>query len=219
MLLNADIPNSLARDEDLLVEQLYIFLETLINKRLYYEDQSTKEDCIQDTIMNLLTKVRNLTDEELSKINFEKWIYNRANSYVSSIWLRSLNRNRKKLMLVSSMPASNKTGVPDNEDTEEYMLSLLNIINNPQDTLKNNVDINLKRLTKIIRQYNLDSTLEEVVLEKTKVLISRLSDKGLSLNIDKDIEDGDIIVPVIVAVIDEYILEYKKILEEETDND
>ena len=93
MLFHAHITPDILKSNDALVEQLYIFLNEYVPKRLIYESEDEREDCTQDTLMYLLKRFKNLDIEILDKINVEKFFYNRANSFVSG-YLRKLSRKR-----------------------------------------------------------------------------------------------------------------------------
>jgi len=93
MLFRAEITKETLKDENLLVEQLYIFLNHYVSKRLVYESQTEWQDCVQDTIMYILDRYHKLTIEDLEAINIEQFFYNRARQYVS-LYLRGLTRRR-----------------------------------------------------------------------------------------------------------------------------
>lgn len=93
MLFKASITDKVLKSEDALVEQLYIFLNEYVHTRLIYESLDEKEDCIQETILYMLKRYRQLSDKELSSINIEKFFYNRAHSFVS-LYLTKLKTER-----------------------------------------------------------------------------------------------------------------------------
>ncbi len=131
-LFKAVITNELARDGDKLVEQLYIFLNEFVRTRLIYEPQENIEDCIQDTIMFILKRYRDLSEEDKDTLNLEKYFYNRANSYVSRTWLRKkriYNRNIKDLLETAQYTYSTTDNFQDIElERESIDLDLLNEI-------------------------------------------------------------------------------------------
>lgn len=170
-LFKAVITNELARDEDKLVEQLYIFLNEFVRTRLIYEPQENIEDCIQDTIMFILKRYRDLSEEDKDTLNLEKYFYNRANSYVSRTWLRKkriYNRNIKDLLETAQYTYSTTDNFQDIElERESIDLDLLNEI---LDNLNLSEDITTylrKRVIYVlIKDFNYD---HEVIPEVTPI--------------------------------------------------
>lgn len=170
-LFKAVITNELARDEDKLVEQLYIFLNEFVRTRLIYEPQENIEDCIQDTIMFILKRYRDLSEEDKDTINLEKYFYNRANSYVSRTWLRKkriYDRNIKNLLETAQYTYSTTDNFQDIElERESIDLDLLNEI---LDNLNLSEDITTylrKRVIYVlIKDFNYD---HEVIPEVTPI--------------------------------------------------
>lgn len=170
-LFKAVITNELARDEDKLVEQLYIFLNEFVRTRLIYEPQENIEDCIQDTIMFILKRYRDLSEEDKDTLNLEKYFYNRANSYVSRTWLRKkriYDRNIKNLLETAQYTYSTIDNFQDIElERESIDLDLLNEI---LDNLNLSEDITTylrKRVIYVlIKDFNYD---HEVIPEVTPI--------------------------------------------------
>jgi hypothetical protein len=106
MLFKASITDRVLESEDALVEQLYIFLKEYVRSRLIYESEDEKEDCVQETIMYMLKRYRQLSKKELKDINMEKFFYNRAHSYIS-LYLTKLKteRNARKKYLSKAIYA------------------------------------------------------------------------------------------------------------------
>jgi hypothetical protein len=170
-LFKAVITNELARDEDKLAEQLYIFLNEFVRTRLIYEPQENIEDCIQDTIMFILKRYRDLSEEDKDTLNLEKYFYNRANSYVSRTWLRKkriYDRNIKNLLETAQYTYSTTDNFQDIElERESIDLDLLNEI---LDNLNLSEDITTylrKRVIYVlIKDFNYD---HEVIPEVTPI--------------------------------------------------
>lgn len=90
MLFRAEIPNDILikrseedQPRERLCNQLYIFLRDYVPTRLIYENDAEIEDCIQDTIMYMLERLDELSEEEIKETNLEKFFYNRAKSFIS----------------------------------------------------------------------------------------------------------------------------------------
>jgi len=170
-LFKAVITNELARDEDKLVEQLYIFLNEFVRTRLIYEPQENIEDCIQDTIMFILKRYRDLSEEDKDTLNLEKYFYNRANSYVSRTWLRKkriYDRNIRDFIETAQYTYSNTDNFKDIElERDSIDLDLLNEI---LDNLNLSEDITTylrKRVIYVlIKDFNYD---HEVIPEVTPI--------------------------------------------------
>ena len=89
-LFGIEIKDELIKDEDKLVEKLYEFLAIYLPLRLKYNTRDELEDATQETIMYILRRVR----EENMIDNLERYIFNRAHSFVSSYIIRPLQKER-----------------------------------------------------------------------------------------------------------------------------
>lgn len=208
MLFKASITKEVIEDEDLLVEQLYIFLDEFVKVKLCFESEDTRDDCKQDAIMFLLEKARSLTTEQKKALNLEKYFYNRANSYISSVWLGRLNRYRKRFILESSF-SKNLANIISSQLNTDTMLSLLehnqryNTTNEQEDTIRY-IDYNVLNL--LINNYPLP---EKDILVLLRLAEKELNSLGLEGNIHNKIctqgasEDFKIIAH---AIVDEYII-------------
>lgn len=195
MLYGSNITKDIIRDEDKLVEQFYIFLNNFVNRKLIYEDSQTKDDCIQDTVVALLKKARMLTDEQIEKLNLEKYFYNRANSYISSIFLGKLKRHRSRVVSVDSYSSYDL----DIKNTSENILSVLQ---EPEDmTEKRYVRENI--LDEIIDTFNIDKKLKNVVDSMVRIELEKV---GISADPDSEIEPNKELRPIVIAIVDEYLL-------------
>ena len=170
-LFKAVITNELARDEDKLVEQLYIFLNEFVRTRLIYEPQENIEDCIQDTIMFILKRYRDLSEEDKDTLNLEKYFYNRANSYVSRTWLRKkriYDRNIRDFIETAQYIYSNTDNFQDIElERDSIDLDLLNeILDNLN--LSDDITTYLRKrvICVLIKDFNYD---HEVIPEVTPI--------------------------------------------------
>lgn len=208
MLFKASITKETLKDEDLLVDQLYIFLDEFVKVKLCFESEDTRDDCKQDAIMFLLEKARSLTPEQKETLNLERYFYNRANSYISSVWLGRLNRYRKRFILESSFSKNLAAAISSQLNTDT-MLSLLeynqnyNTTNEPEDKIRY-IDYDVLNL--LANNYPLP--------EKDILLLLRLAEKelnslGLKGNTYNKVctqgasEDFKIIAH---AIVDEYII-------------
>lgn len=199
MLYKASITADLLGNEDKLVEQLYIFLRAFVNSKLIYESADDKEDCVQDTILHLLNKLRSLSPKALSNLNLEQYIYNRANSYISSIWLGKLNRYRRRL----SKPLNelNLLEHNGNLDTDDNYLTIASGM--PTQT-PSYIDTVL--LIDIIEEYKLDSTMEELVYRYAINNLIKLGYTGTINEIDKTENHVKVAEILAYTVVDEYLI-------------
>ena len=205
MLFKAEITKDTLQDEDLLVEQFYIFLKEFVNVKLKYEAASTKEDCIQDTIMFLLHKARQLSEEQKETINLEKYFYNRANSFISAIWLNRFNNYRNKVVLENSLERLAKYPKSFNA---EVMLSKVYYENNQCENGKYYHDtIDYTILNHIINNYYIPKDLEPLVLQVVEQKLNALGVSGdrYKIGVLPSVlpESTNIIAH---AIIDEYII-------------
>lgn len=187
MLFHAKITAETMNDENALCEQLYIFLKSYIPRRLVYENQEEREDCMQDTIMYMLDRYNKLTDREKSSINIEKFFYNRARSYIS-IYLRGIKRRRELVDKYTKY--------------EEFLISLREGEEKPY--------IDKSLLTEIIESYNF--TKERMSLAG-KLAFNRLVSLGYSdpaQEIDRKklraLDPSDILTTLSYTITDEYLL-------------
>lgn len=193
MLFGSSITADIIRDEDKLVEQFYIFLNSFVGRKLIYEDQQTKQDCIQETIMILLKKARLLTDEQVKNLNLEKYFYNRANSYVSSIFLGKLKRRRKRISSVDSYKQL------DIQNSSEDILSVMQ----KHESFKTKRYIREDLLEEIINSFNIEKNLFNIVESMSRQALEAV---GIASDPDYDIPVDDDLIPLVVAIVDDYIL-------------
>lgn len=199
MLFKAQITKDIVRNEDKLVEQLYIFLDEFVRVKLRYESGEVQEDCIQDTIMKLLERARSLTDEEIEFLNLEQFFYNRANSYISAIFLAQLNKYRTTVISVDSF---NKRVIENySENTSESILSLMDERFFSKETDPQHIDQAL--LTRIIKTYHLGVDEAEVIDNMAKM---RLADLGLYNYPNYDLKYNKGLDTIVLSVVDEYLL-------------
>jgi len=186
-LFQANIPNDITIDE--LVEQLYVFLNSYVPRRLIYEGTAEREDCIQETIMYLLDRYKSLTEQEKLELNLEKFFYNRSRSYIS-LYIRKLKKQRKDQA--------------DYIDMCRYL---------KQDVAIDSIYfVDEQLLDKIISRYRLNKykleLLKEIVSSKLVNMFSTMS--TIAPEIEE--EDSELLNKLAIAIIDEYIVE-KAILE------
>jgi hypothetical protein len=192
MLFKASITNETTKSEDALVDQLYIFLREFVPTHLKYESKDEIEDCIQETMLYLLKRFNKLKREveskgsSLSKVNLEKFFFNRANSYVSSVYLRKLTRYRKAKGAYI--------------ERERYIKQL--------DGERQLEQVDYIILNRIIKDYNLGKEKSEylklIVEDKLKAL-----DFDIELEPMERIEDSmyEVLDTLSYTVIDEYLIE------------
>lgn len=211
MLFNVEIPNSIVVDKDELTKRLYKVVRYYVNKKLVYESYAGKEDCIQDTIMVLLEKINMLQPEELENLNLERWIYNRMNSYVSSIWLGKLKRYRERVTFAAMF------------DIKKLKRKKLNVLHIDEDDILSNLHhqyswikedeeyfIDYMLLAEIILEYKLDKEVEVCVLVEVDNILKNLGFVGVKLN-STIICEGEPIKTIVKVIADEYISKIKEV--------
>jgi len=199
MLFKARITKDIIKDEDKLVEQLYIFLDEFVRVKLRYESRDTQEDCIQDTIMKLLERSKGLTDTDIESLNLEQFFYNRANSYISAIFLAQLNKYRTTVISVDSF---NKRVIGNfSENSSDSILSLLDDRFFHKEEEHQHID--QKLLTGIIKTFNLGIDEAEVVDDMAKM---RLADLGLHSYPNYALKYNKGLDIIVLSVVDEYLL-------------
>lgn len=211
MLFNVEIPSSIVADKDELTDRLYKVITAYVNKKLIYEHEDTKQDCIQDTIMLLLEKINTLTPDELKIINLEKWIYNRMNSFVSSVWLGKLNRYRNRIQLAANFE-KNKNQVFLN--ATEYFVDeddILSELHYKHANFKEYEDyfIDYLVLANIIQEYQLGIDVEVALLLESDKLLKDLGFTGVEIISDKQHRLTDTLSTVVKSIVDEYISKTK----------
>lgn len=177
------ITKEIVSNKENLAEEIYIFLNTFVNSKIRYESREEKEDCIQDTAMHILQRFEELNIESLEEdFNYEKFLYNRANSYVS-YWLRKLVKERKNL--------------------KDYMKDLYHLQEGYEEKESNRIDI--KELQTIILEYNLGNKEN---LNLLSISVNKLIEVGFYGTI-REVENlGNInksLESLAFAVIDEYL--------------
>lgn len=183
MLFKADINEEALKSEDKLCEQLYVFLKEFVPKRLRYESSSEHEDCIQETILYLIKRYRQISPETAKKLNMERFFYNRANSFVSG-YLTKLKIERtafkKYMMFVESEKKK-----PEKEET-----------------------VNYKVLTEIIKKYNLSSGMEKVLMWLSEIRLFELGYDIIPQEATENLEESvlNALYKLSYPVIDEYIV-------------
>lgn len=194
MLFKADIPNDILikRSEDdnprdRLCEQIYIFLRDYVPTRLIYENGEVREDCIQDTIMYMLERVDALPEEELKDINLEKFLYNRARSYIS-MYVGKIKSERAFLKRYRAHV----------ELLKEY------------ENLKEIEYIDFTLLDSILRRYRLGGKRLEIFKNLAINKLVRLGYNNALIDIsDEDLEKYDpnnVLNTISYAVVDEYLV-------------
>lgn len=194
MLFGSTITKDIIRDENKLVEQFYVFLNNYINKKLIYENDQTRQDCIQETIMVLLKKARLLTDEQVEKLNLERYFYNRANSYVSSIFLGKLKRHRSRVVSVDSY---------NSLDIKNSSEDILSVMREPED-FKTQRYVRENVLERVINSFNLDKKMLAIVDNMARYALESI---GIASCPDDEILSSKELEPLVLAIVDEYILE------------
>lgn len=191
MLYFSHITHDVAKNEDKLVEQLYIFLRNYVPSRIKYEDDQTKDDCIQSTIMFMLKRFNDLkaTEQLDEDFNYERYFFNRARSYIS-LWLRNLSKDRK-----------------NQREYIEYYHYLLQ----PEKTIEHDL-IDVQGVYNIIKAYNLTPELEEALNAN---VISKLIDLGYYAiptfipNLGK--EKNQFLETLSYVIVDEYLINDAKV--------
>jgi len=192
MLFKANITPETLQSENALTEQLYIFLNEYVPRRLRYESQEEREDCIQDTVMYLLKRFNGLADGVLQdiSIDIEKFFYNRANSYVS-IYIRKLQseRNSRKKYI----------------EHEIYQQKI------EQEYAKELEFVDETILNAIIAEYKLEKDNEVLLKEITNIKLKILGyavPEHKPRHVEKPI--FDLLTTLSFAVIDEYLIKSAK---------
>jgi len=184
MLFKANISTSLISNEDRLVEQLYIFLNEFVKTRMRYESSQTVEDCVQDTVMYLITRSRGLPQQLDKDFNPEQFFYNRANSFVS-MWLRRLINTRKQF--------------------KKYQGELEYIHKIETDSKPMYIDYTL--LKSVIDSFLLDIASKDIM---QVISIQKLIDLGYTADLDKAIPEEDFkdknMDTLTYNVVDKYLL-------------
>lgn len=181
-LFGVHITNEVIENEDKLAEAIYKFLKIFVPKRIRYESTLEQEDCIQDTTMHLLKRFRELDRNELpDDFNYEKFFYNRANSYIS-YWLRRLVNDRKNI--------------------KEYMEYMYYFTDTHEIKHDNTIDIPL--LKSVIAEYNLP---KEDALNLLHLVIHKLVVLGYISNTQVQIANhNQTLDSLSFAVVDEYLI-------------
>jgi hypothetical protein len=192
MLFKANITPETLQSENALTEQLYIFLNEYVPRRLRYESQEEREDCIQDTVMYLLKRFNGLADGVLQdiSIDIEKFFYNRTNSYVS-IYIRKLQseRNSRKKYI----------------EHEIYQQKI------EQEYAKELEFVDETILNAIIAEYKLEKDNEVLLKEITNIKLKILGyavPEHKPRHVEKPI--FDLLTTLSFAVIDEYLIKSAK---------
>jgi len=191
MLFKADISGDALTDENKLCEQLYIFLYDYVRRRLTYENSAEIEDCVQDTIMFLISRYRKLTPEQKAHINIEQFFYNRANSRVS-FYLRNLKKERGAIREYSNDLVL--LGNVESNNNEEY--------------------INMPCLNKVLDKYRLDSNRYKIF---KKFVINKLVSLGYNDSVEEityeelDKYDHNNVLDILsYSAVDEYLVKSVK---------
>lgn len=214
MLFEANITAETLKDEDKLTEQLYIFLRNYVVGKLRYEDNDTKEDCVQDTLMVLIRKARELTPEQINTINLEQYFYNRANSYVSSIWFRKLNTHRSRYhsetMLLHKLSSDSYYNTPKTATGRSVdingLLETIVVKNSdmyPEPTY-NHIDYEL--IANLVEAYRLPFELEACILQEVENELTRAGYGGNIHEVECLDVDKDTLRILTLGIVDEYIL-------------
>ncbi len=193
MLYSVEIDAKTIKDKDALTQKLYIFLRQYVPAKLIYEDTDTIEDCIQDTIIFILQRLKELEAEirvtnplQLITFNYEKWVYNRARSY-TSFWIkRKSNKKRRH---------------------KEYVENVIYFMDNEPDIfIPDKVDSKL--LEDIALSYKLNTNDTRFLLKTMEEMLVNIgyrpTDKYEGLKVEEEIQH---IVLIAYAAVDEYIYE------------
>jgi len=197
----SDDPKIKQRGNDLLVEQLYIFLKDFVKRRLKYEHETEREDCIQDTILFMLKRFNALSIEDLKHINIEKFFYNRANSFISSYINKLKIRRKIKLTLNKKVP-SNFPG------SRLYDTEYLDFIEDESQNPEKKLYINYPLLYKIIKKFRLGEEQEHLLKRIAVTMLGNLGYENYNIKVyDLNKDDPDrVLYTLSFAVIDEYLL-------------
>lgn len=174
MLFRANITTEVLQSEETLAEQLYIFLNDYVKARLKFESTTEREDCLQETIMYLLKRYREINSLHLEDINIEKFFYNRANSFISS-YLRRLKNDREATLKyvqleIRRIQEMGESSVEDLELVDEKILNEITVAYSLE-------DIYTKALGQLARKklkYLGYSVTEEKVLDLDKSILEKL---------------------------------------------
>lgn len=182
-LFGRHITKEVVTDLDKLTEEVYIFLNVFVPNKIRYESKEEKEDCIQDTALHILKRFEELEVEELEEdFNYEKFLYNRANSYVS-YWLRRLVKERQNM--------------------KEYMEYLYYFYKGFEEEKANQIDH--KVLQEVILEYNLGGRENQTLFA---ICINKLIGMGFA-GTEKEVKSlGKInksLDSLSYAVVDEYL--------------
>lgn len=186
MLFMQELTYELAQDENVLVEHIYKFLNEYVHMRLTVESRPEKEDCVQDTVMYLLKRYRQLDEETKQNLNLGKFFYNRAHSYISG-YINKLRASRRLDAKYKSL--------------EKYELEL----RQSEDHEPEFIDYDI--LEPIIRAYKLEEDKEDLLREFAEQRLAKLGYDTKQHDIkdlDKDIYE--LLLPLSFAVIDEYMI-------------
>jgi hypothetical protein len=169
--------------ENLLAEKLYVFLNDYVPKRLMYESDDEREDCVQETMMYLLKRFRKINRYHLETINMEKFFYNRANSFIAG-YIRKLKieKNARKKYI----------------DHQKYLNSI------KKDMREYEEYINESLLNRIIEMYELN---KQNKLELKKIVLQMLKFLGYDVYLEHEVntEDNQTFKTLSYAIIDEYM--------------
>lgn len=198
MLFHAHITPEILKSKDALVEQLYIFLNEYVPKRLIYESEDEREDCTQDALMYLLKRFESLDIAILNKINVEKFFYNRANSFISG-YLKKLSRKRS--------------------NEKEYIERQMKILLMDRQIKENQKEfLNESLLKSIIESFHLD---KEKLAELTTLVLQKFEMLDYDVYVDNHVSNLEehtykALNALSYAIVDEYML---KDIQEEGEQD
>lgn len=206
MLYGVEIPSTLIDDKEELVNRLYTVIRKYVAKKLIHESYENKEDCVQDTIIMLLEKIDSLTADQLKYLNLERWIYNRMNSFVSSIWLGKLNRYRKRIRFVRFFEVSDD--VLDVDEDKLISVTQYKQLNTNLEDEEFPIDYII--LAEIISEYKLTLEDEIEVLTTADKALKSLGFVGLKLEISNTALSTPL-QTIVAAVVDRYVTKTKEI--------
>lgn len=184
MLFKANIDSEVIKDKEKLAEQLYLFLNEFAYARLRYESKDNIEDCIQDTIMYMLDRFKEIENSPLNNVNIEKYFYNRANSHIS-YWLNNKVKERKKI----SKYAESR--------------SYVEMMNNSYGIMPHDY-IDYDTLAIIVNKYGLDRDKTDYLIKKSSEHLSDLGfihDEYMVTDNHMQSLDG-----LVYAIVDEYLV-------------
>jgi DNA-directed RNA polymerase specialized sigma24 family protein len=190
MLFKANISTAMLHDDDLLVEQLYIFLNEFVKTRIRYESSQTVEDCVQDTVMYLIKRLRIIPEPVSSDFNPEQFFYNRANSYVS-MWLRRLINNRRQFKKYQGDFEYIKRLETDdrilyiNHDLLNDLIKTVLLLNDDKQIVR---DVAIQRLVDLGYSDDIQNVVPEELYKDKPIdtIIYNIVDKYLSLDINQE---------------------------------